>query len=120
VDDLTITDRTRNSLTVTWTQVDDGTGEPALYRVKYSKPPLAWGDASNVFFPDCHRIEGDGIGAEATCTIERLEPATTYDVQLKAFRSVDGKWAGSAASNVVTGETAPIDAIGPIEDLRAT
>lgn len=100
VTDLAIVDSSPPTLTVSWTQVDDGTGEPAKYRVKYAAPPIDWEEAATA----C-TIDGDAIGAELSCEVTGLAPSTTYDVQLMSYRTVDGVWQGAVYSNVATGET---------------
>jgi hypothetical protein len=103
VADLSVGQSATSSLTLSWTQVDDGTGHPASYRVKYGTPPLAWTTAST----GCAAtIAGTAIGAPMSCTIQGLPAATTYDVQLMSFRLVNGVWEGATYSNVATGTTA--------------
>jgi hypothetical protein len=104
VDDLAIASQiTATSMTLSWTQVDDGTGRPAWYRLKYAEPPMAWGEATI----GCDRtMVGDAIGETMSCTIEGLDPGTTYDVQVKSFRAEDGFWVASTYSNLVSGATA--------------
>ena len=115
VSDLAIVDVTSSTMTVRWTQIDDGTGSPARYRVKYSPPPISYGSATRA----C-TIEGEQIGAELSCTIEGLEAGTTYDVQLMSYRLEDGRWADARYSNVVTGETAGGTTVSfEVDDLEA-
>jgi hypothetical protein len=102
VTDLRIAARTPASITLAWTEVDDGTGNPAWYRVKYATPPIDYPSAT----VGCSRtIRGDGIGSDISCTIEDLSPVTEYDFQLAAFRSEDGVWVASTFSGIVTGST---------------
>jgi len=107
VTDLGVTEASESSLTVRWTQVDDGTGEPASYRVKYDTPPLDdWKNATIGCEPT---LVGTGIGAPMSCTVEGLGAGTAYDVQLMSFRVVDGVWQGAVYSNIATGQTdAPV------------
>ena len=107
VDDLVVTGTTDSGLTVRWTQVDDGTGQPASYRVKYALPPIGWSSSSATVGCD-PTITGTQIGAELSCTISGLPSATTYEVQLRAFRVVDGVWEGVTPSNVATGTTGTV------------
>lgn len=103
VDDLAVAVATDSSLSVRWTQVDDGTGLPASYRVKYALPPISWSSAAI----GCDGTgEGTEIGATLSCTISGLPSGTAYDVQLTAFREVDGVWQGATPSNVATGTVA--------------
>lgn len=86
-----------------WTQVDNGLGEQAGYRVKYAESPLEdWKNATI----GCHRtLKGNEIGDDFQCTVEGLDADTRYDFQLRSFRTEDGLWVGAVLSNVATGET---------------
>jgi hypothetical protein len=112
VEDLSVAAVTESTLTVRWTQVDDGTGQPAKYRVKYAVPPIDWQEATTA----C-TTGGEMIGAELTCEVAGLASGTTYDVQLMSYRTVDGVWQGAVYSNIATGETADRAGIwiGPAE-----
>ncbi len=125
VTDLAVTQATDSSLTVSWTQVDDGTGGPAAYQVRYALPPIDWSSATIACDP---AAPGDRIGQGMTCTIQRLQAETTYDVQLTSYRLAAGSWAGAVRSNITTAETAapepppggsypPAD---PVTDLAVT
>jgi hypothetical protein len=46
VGDLRVVVSTVTTLTASWTQVDDGTGDPAFYRIKYARPPIDWKTAT--------------------------------------------------------------------------
>ncbi len=102
VNDLTVTSVTNTTVTLKWTQVDDGTGSPAWYRVKYATPPIDWSNASMGCNPT---IKGDQIGAEISCTVEGLTPGDTYDFQLMSYRTQGGRWKGAVYSNVATAQT---------------
>ena len=129
VQDLTIRAATDSTLEVGWTQVDDGTGNPARYRLKYASPPIDYSSASTV----CD-VVGDEIGGDASCTVEGLETGSTYDVQLMSYRLVEGTWSwvGATSSNVATGEatssfeptetgdTATVADVGAVGDLQIT
>jgi hypothetical protein len=104
VQDLDIVKAAATSFTVTWTQVDDGTGSPARYRVKYDLPAIDY-DSATV---GCN-VTGDEIGAPASCTISGLDEVTTYDVQLMSYRVEEGSstWNDAVYSNIATAETSP-------------
>jgi len=102
VSDLSVTAVTSSTIALSWTQVDDGTGNPAWYRVKYAAPPIDWKNATI----GCARtIRGTEIGGEMSCTIQGLTPGTDYDVQLMSYRVVDGVWRDARLSNIATTTT---------------
>jgi uncharacterized membrane protein len=102
VEDLRVTGSTSTTLTLEWTQVSDGTGSAAFYRVKYAEPTIRWKTATI----GCDRtIEGTSIGGGISCRVEGLEPGTAYELQLMSFRTVDGLWQGAVYSNVARGTT---------------
>jgi hypothetical protein len=113
VTDLSVTGVSSSSITVRWTQIDDGTGHPARYRVKYALPPISYPTAIRA----C-TIRGEEIGAELSCTIDDLDPGTTYDVQLMSYRLEDGVWADAEESNVVTATTEGSAGKDEVDDLR--
>lgn len=100
IQDLEVSSVTGSSIAIRWTQVDDGAGEPARYQIKHAVAPFDWESAD----VGCDHV-GEEIGAEATCVIEDLAPNTAYDIQLMAYRNLEGPPEGSAFSEVVSGET---------------
>jgi hypothetical protein len=108
VTDLAVVSSTGSTLELRWTQVDDGTGRPASYRVKYATPTWSgWGSA----VIGCGRnLTGTAVGAPMTCTIEGLGPDKGYEVQLMSYQSVDGVWVGALSSNIASGSTSPVAA----------
>jgi hypothetical protein len=112
VTDLTVTSATTSALTVRWTQIDDGTGNPARYRVRYAAPPISWSTAAL----GCDTsLSGAQIGAAMSCTIGSLTAGATYDVQLMSYRLVNGAWQNTALSNVATGKV--LTNADPVADL---
>jgi len=105
VQDLDVADVTESAITVRWTQIPDGTGAPAQYRVRYSLPEIEWTTASEA----CVQA-GDQIGAETQCTIEGLEAGTTYEIQLMSLGAKGEVWEGGVSSNVARGKTKLRDA----------
>lgn len=110
VDDLEVVGATASTLTLRWTQVQDGRGEPAFYRVRFGSPLDVWKEGTI----GCDReIRGTEIGAEMTCTVEGLDPGTSYELQLYSYYyDDDGKWALPRASNKTTGTTVDTGASG--------
>jgi len=95
-------------VTLSFTEVTDGAGQPASYDVRFAAAPLSWGTASNVTNGTCTPpLAGSAIGAARTCTVAGLTAATSYQFQLVAFRgtlNVDAVF--GALSNVASGTTA--------------
>lgn len=101
---------TYNSVTLTFTEVDDGTGQPADYDVRYIESPMdgQWGSASSVTKGTCATpLQGTSIGATMTCSVEGLQASTSYDFQLVAYRGTLNEDAVfGELSNVATEVTA--------------
>jgi hypothetical protein len=113
VDDLAVSHAASRSLTVSRTQVDDGTGSPARYRVKYSSPAMGPHRTATVA---CKEVVGTAIGEPISCTLWGLEPSSSYQIQLAAYKVVDGAWTGTTFSNVASGTTTAFS--GAVDDLQ--
>jgi len=73
-------------VTRSFTEVDDGAGQPASYDVRYAVAPISWGSAHSVTQGSCATpLRGTSVGARRTCTVLGLAPMTTYQFQLVAF-----------------------------------
>jgi Fibronectin type III domain len=112
VNDLHVVKASTTTIWLRWTEVDDGTGHPASYRVKYAPPALDWSTAT----VGCDK-EGDGIATQISCAVPGLTPARTYDFQLMSYRISNGSWTGATYSNIDAGETDRLPGIwiGPSE-----
>jgi len=87
VTDLRVVAVDSNSVSLTFTQVDDGTGQPAKYDVRYAPSPISWGSAPSVSSGTCTTpIAGTAIGTALTCKANGMKPSTKYDFQVIAFR----------------------------------
>src|SRR5947208_15235467 len=87
VTDLAVSGIADTSATLSFTEVTDGTGQPASYDVRYSVAPISWGSASDVTRGTCTTpVQGTAIGARRTCTVLGLVASTAYQFQLVAFR----------------------------------
>src|SRR2546426_575721 len=53
VADLAVAATAANSITLSFTEVDDGTGQPAKYDVRYAVKPISWGSAPAVTQGTC-------------------------------------------------------------------
>src|SRR5882762_6467912 len=87
VSDLAITAVSDTAATLVFTEVDDGTGAPASYDIRFAPAPLSWGSANGVTRGSCASpMPGSNIGVTRTCTVLGLKAATAYEFQLIAFR----------------------------------
>src|SRR2546425_57199 len=108
VSDLTVAAASDTTVTLAFTEVDDGTGQPASYDVRYGVHPISWGSAADVTRGTCAPpVVGSVIGAQRSCTVLGLVSATGYQFQLVAFRgTLNVNVVFGALSNVASGTTA--------------
>src|SRR5207253_2032196 len=109
---LAVASATDSSLTLSFTEVDDGTGQPASYDVRYAVGALSWGSAPSVTKDTCATpLAGSAIGNKRSCTVLGLTPATGYQFQLIPFRGTlnMGTAVFGSVSNVASGTTAALD-----------
>jgi len=108
VTDLGISAVTDSSVTISFTEVTDGTGSPASYDVRFAVGTISWGSATEVSRGTCATpVAGTAIGTKRTCTVLGLAASTTYGIQLVAFRGTLGANAVfGALSNATSGTTA--------------
>ncbi len=85
VTDLKVTTVTASSVTLRWTPVDDGTGHPANYALRYGTPAISWqaDEATEVSLP------GTADTGPRRYTFEGLEPV----------RSTSSGWFPTGASS---------------------
>lgn len=115
VADLTVTNRTGNTITVRWTAPgDDGaTGTASSYDVRYSTSTITtsnWGSASQATGEPAPAV----AGTQQTFTVAGLNGSTTYYV---AIRTTDDRGNVSVISNVVNATTLDTVAPAPVRDL---
>jgi hypothetical protein len=120
IDDLRPTSRTATTITLTWTQIDGGDGQPAEYRVKYHAPPMDWRTGWSTGTVGCSRVTGSQIGAPLSCTVTGLEANRAYDFQLMSYRIENGGWARALRSNIATGRTSSSSPTTTVSDLMVT
>jgi hypothetical protein len=102
VTDLAVASVTVSSATLTFTEVNDGTGQPASYYMRYAVGTISWGLATEV-----GPIAGTAIGAKRSYTVTGLAASTSYQFQIVAFRGTPNVNAVfGALSNVASGTTA--------------
>src|SRR5438094_470035 len=87
VTDLAVAGATDTSVTLSFTEVSDGAGQPASYDVRFAVAPISWGSATAVARGTCATpLAGSAIGTKRTCTVLGLSASTAYGFQLIAFR----------------------------------
>ena len=108
---------TPNSVTLSFTEVNNGAGQPASYDIRYAAGTLSWASASGVSQGTCASpIAGTTIGTTRTCTVLGLASGTIYQFQIVAFRgtlNVDAVFGAlsNVASGTTTGNGAPVDTV---------
>src|SRR5439155_1593147 len=108
VTDLAAAAMTDTSATLTFTEVDDGTGAPASYDIRLAPTPLVWGGAvPSVKRGTCASpLTGTAIGSKRSCTVAGLAASTTYSFELVAYRgTLKVNAVFGALSNIATGPT---------------
>src|SRR5947208_935166 len=109
VSDLKVAGATDTAVTLSFTEVTDGSGRPATYDIRYvSGATLSWGASTpSVTRGTCATpVAGTAVGASRTCTVLGLVAATTYSFELVAFRgTLTVNAVFGALSNVATGTT---------------
>ncbi len=102
VTNLAVQSTTDNAATLSFTEVDNGMGQPAKYDVRYAVAPISWGSATAVANGTCATpLAGSAIGAAISCTVQGLSPATDYNFQVVAYR-------GTLNSQAVLGQTSNV------------
>jgi len=107
VADLQVSVIGSTSVTLSFTQVNDGTGQPAKYDVRYAVAPISWGTATYTTSGTCTTpVAGTAIGSQLSCTVLGLTPATNYNFQLVPFRgTLNLNAVFGSLSNIVSGAT---------------
>src|SRR4051812_27668763 len=106
VSDLTVAGTTEVSVTLSFTQVDDGMGQPAHYEVRYSVGPMSWGSATPAGGSCAAPVAGTAVGSSLSCSVLGLSPSTSYNFQVIAFRgSMNAGAVFSEPSNVAAAST---------------
>ncbi|HEV8509924.1 MAG TPA: Ig-like domain-containing protein, partial [Gemmatimonadales bacterium] len=107
VTNLAVASVTQSSVTLSFTEVSDGAGQPASYDVRYAVGTISWGAAASVTQGSCATpLAGTAIGAARSCTVQGLQPNTVYEFQLIAFRGTMNQNAVyGAVSNVAPATT---------------
>ena len=82
VTDLTTVGTTDTSVTLEFTAVDNGTGHPADYAIRYGSPTIEWSAASATEVA----VPGSGVGSTMGYTYSSLQSGTAYEFQVVAYR----------------------------------
>jgi hypothetical protein len=92
VTDLTGVGSTTSEISVRFTEVSDGTGQPAKYQLRFGPAPSTnWGAMTPVASGTCAGVvAGTSVGQSLTCTVAGLTAGTSYDIQLVAYRGSMG------------------------------
>src|SRR3989442_9028106 len=110
VTDLAVSAVSDTSVTLSFTEVDDGTGAPASYDMRSAVgSTLTWwltNGALNSNGSCASPMAGTAIGAKRTCPVLGLTPGTTYSFELVAFSgTLKVNAVFGPLSNVATGQT---------------
>jgi uncharacterized protein YjdB len=118
VTNLSVAGTTSNSITLSFTEVNDGSVQPASYDIRWASGTITWWSAASVAQGTCQvPVTGTAIGATRSCTVVGLTPSTIYQFQLVAFRgTLNVKAVFGPLSNVVTGATAAA-ALAPVASV---
>jgi len=100
VTDLAVASVTASSATVSFTDVNDGTGQPASYYLRYAAGTISWGSATEL-----PAITGGAIGTKQAVTVPGLTASTAYQFQVVAYRGTAPNAVFGALSNVASGTT---------------
>jgi uncharacterized protein YjdB len=117
VTNLTVASVTTNSVTLSFTEVTDGAGQPASYDIRWAAGTLSWASATSVAQGTCTvPVAGTAIGAARTCTVLGLAAGTSYQFQLVGFRgtlNVNAVFGAlsNVASGTTTASTAPVASV---------
>jgi hypothetical protein len=102
VTDLTVASVTANTATLGFTAVNDGTGQPAAYYLRYAAGTITWATATEL-----PPFGSGAIGTLVTTTVPGLTAGTAYQFQVVAYRGTPNVNAVfGALSNVASGTTA--------------
>lgn len=119
VNDLAAASSGSASVNLTFTQVGDGTGQPAKYEVRMASGASAnWPNMTAVALGTCASpLSGTATSGQKTCTVTGLSAGTQYQFQLAPFRgtlNVDAVFGplSNAATATTAAAAAPTDING--------
>lgn len=102
VSNLSVTSVGPTTVSLSWTQVDDGAGAPANYLLAYGPPVLNWESAR----PTARSVLGTTASPTRFYTVDGLAPSTSYEFQLATVRGEPSATSdASVRSNLVAATT---------------
>ncbi|HEV7389094.1 MAG TPA: Ig-like domain-containing protein, partial [Gemmatimonadaceae bacterium] len=115
VQDLKVAANDSATVTLSFTQTNDGAGQPAKYDIRYAVGSISWGSATSVASGSCATpVAGTAVGTQLSCKVVGLKPSTNYNFQLIAFRGTLNQDAVfGALSNIVAVTTTASSAPPP-------
>jgi hypothetical protein len=107
ISDLGVAAVADTSVTLSFTQVDDGAGQPANYDLRYTPGTITWSSAVSAASGSCATpVTGTGVSGTFTCDVFGLSESTSYNFQLTAFRgTLNADAVFGSPSNVASGST---------------
>lgn len=84
--------------TISWTQVDDGSGRPANYLVRFGTPTVTWQDNA----ASATEVVGTNIGDPLSFSATGLQPGAQYQFRVASMRG------RAADTSIVIGAPSPI------------
>jgi len=102
--DLTVVQATSTTLTLNWTEVDDGFGSPSGYTARFRpSTTLVWTEITS---GECGApIAGATVGEVLVCTADGLQAGTFYFFEVRPFRGTLGVDAQFGPRSNSPGET---------------
>ena len=125
VSNLAVAGVTDTSVELSFMDVNDGTDQPASYDIRYAADTISWASAPAVTQGSCATpVAGSAIGAQRTCSVLGLSPATHYEFQLVPFHGVlnSDTTVFGPLSNVASATTlaVPPQSPGTVPDLAVS
>ncbi|MEQ9569424.1 MAG: hypothetical protein RLN75_04480, partial [Longimicrobiales bacterium] len=88
--DLSVESVGESWVTLSWTEVDDGTGDPARYLTRFGASGATWDQAQSIPSGSCGSpLDGTAVGARRTCTVDGLADGTAFAFHVRPFREKD-------------------------------
>ncbi|HEX4632916.1 MAG TPA: Ig-like domain-containing protein [Gemmatimonadales bacterium] len=116
VSDLSASAATDSTVNLSFTEVNDGTGAPASYEVRFAPGTITWGTAAPPVSGTCGTpLAGSTVGNKRSCAVGGLTAGTSYQFQVVAFRgTLNQNAVFGALSNVATAATVAQMVVGAV------